>query len=383
MPDVKQLHFSISRTDLLNILSKVSGVVESRNAIAILACVNIRAEHGKIKFMATARDISIFASLVVNVFTEGEVRIAAHTLHDIVRKLPPDLDVTFKVDKKEKLLISCGNANFSLPNVTSSRFPTVEDDTYKHEFTLSSNDLADSLTKTKFSISIDDTRYNLNGIYLHADEQFLYFVTTDCHRLSCVNVPKPVRVNGKLNVIIPRKTVTELLKMLDGDDKINIELSERKIKFTCGNYILISKLIDGIFPDYKAYIPVFQDKCVVIESKKLSDVIDRVSVIISDKIKSIKLSLQKDKLILSSNCQESSNAVEHIDVDYNNTSIEIGFNARYLLDALSCIKNKCRLHFIDSYSAMKITDENNVNILLIVMPMRTMDSHVKALKSEV
>ncbi len=369
--EVKRLHFNISRTDLLNTLSKVSGVVESRNSIDILACVNIMAERDKIKLMATARDISIFASISTNIFAEGEVKVPAHTLHDIVRKLPADLDVTFKVCDKEKLRISCGNADFSLPNIVTSKLPTVEDDDYKYGFTVLSSDLVDSLTKTKFSISLDDTRYNLNGVYLHSDEQFLYFVATDCHRLSCVNISKPIEVNGKLNAIIPRKTITELLKILDSDGKVNIKLSERKVKFTCGRYILISKLIDGIFPDYRAYIPVFQDRYVIIESKKLADIIDRVSVIISDKLKSIKLSLQRGKLILSSSHQECSNAVESIDVDYNNSSIEIGFNARYLLDALSCIKGKCKLHFIDSHSAVKITDENNINTLFIIMPIRT------------
>lgn len=172
-------------------------------------------------------------------------------------------------------------------------------------------------------------------------------------------------------MIIPRKTVTELLKMLDESDKVSIKLSERKIKFMCGEYILISKLIDGVFPDYKTVIPEFQDKYMIVESKKLSDVIDRVSVVISDKVKSIKFSLQEKKLTLYSNSQECSDATESIDIEYNGAPMEVGFNSRYLLDVLSSIKNKCRFSFIDGNSATKITDEDDLNALYIVMPMRT------------
>jgi len=367
----EQLRFSVSRADLSNTLSKISGVVERRNAIDVLACINIRAQHGKIQLMATDLDISIFASLPASVLAEGEVRVSAHTLHDIVKKLPADLDINFEVNDQGKLLMSCGNANFSLPNVISSKFPALEEDDYKYDFTLLSADLVNLLTKTKFAVSLDDTRYNLNGIYIHTDEQFLYCVATDGHRLSCIKKPKPIGIQGKFSVIVPRKTVTELLKILDENSEVGVKLSERKFKFTCGKYILISKLIDGTFPDYEAVIPIFQDRYMIVESKKLSDVIDRVSVVVSDKVKSIKFSLQGGRLTLYSNSQECSDATESIDVDYNDTPIEIGFNSRYLLDALSCIKNKCKFSFIDGNSATKITDEDDPDVLYIIMPMRT------------
>lgn len=367
----RQLSFSVTRTELSNILSKISGVVERRNVIDILACINIKAQHGKIDLMATDLDISMFASLSADISTEGEVKVSAHTLHDIVKKLPADLNINFEVNDQGKLLISCGNANFSLPNIIASNFPDFEEDDYEHDFTLLNTDLVDLLVKTKFAVSLDDTRYNLNGVYVHTDEHFLYCVATDGHRLSCIKKPRPKGINGRLSVIVPRKTVTELLKILDENSEVNIKLSERKFKFTCGRYVLISKLIDGTFPDYKAVIPAFQDKHMIIESKKLSDVIDRVSVVVSDKVKSIKFSLQEKKLILYSNSQECSDATESIDVDYNNLPIEIGFNSRYLLDFLSCIKNKCKFSFIDNNSATKITDEDDPDALYIVMPMRT------------
>lgn len=367
----ERLHFSVSRTSLLNTLSRVSGVVERRNAIDVLACINIKAQGGNIKLMATDLDISIFASLSANVIAEGEVKISAHTLHDIVKKLPADLDVNFKISDQGKLLMSCGNANFSLPNVVSDKFPALEEDDYKYDFTLLNTDLIDLLTKTKFAVSLDDTRYNLNGIYMHTDKQFLYCVATDGHRLSCIKKPKPSSISGEFGVIIPRKTVMELLKILDEPSEVNIKLSERKIKFTCGEYVLISKLIDGTFPDYKAVIPASQDKHMIIESKKLSDVIDRVSVVVSDKVKSIKFLLQENKLTLHSNSQECSNATESIAVDYDDAPIEIGFNSRYLLDALSCIKNECKFSLVDGNGATVITDENDPDALYIVMPMRT------------
>ncbi|MGL9718383.1 MAG: DNA polymerase III subunit beta [Wolbachia sp.] len=364
----EQIRFSVSRASLLSTLSRVSGVVERRNAIDVLACINIKAQHGSIKLKATDLDISIFASLAANVSVEGEVKISAHTLHDIVKKLPTDLDVNFEMNDQGKLLISCGNANFSLPNVVSSNFPVLEEGDHKYDFTLLSVDLIDLLTKTKFAVSLDDTRYNLNGIYLHADEQFLYCVATDGHRLSCVKRPKP---DGEFGVIIPRKTVMELLKVLDDCSEVNIKLSDRKIKFTCGEYIIISKLIDGTFPDYKTVIPASQDKQMIVESGELASVIDRVSVVVSDKIKSIRFSLQEKLLTLHSNSQECSDATESIEVDYDGPPMEIGFNSRYLLDALSCIRNKCKFSLSDGNSATIITDEDDPNALYIVMPMRT------------
>lgn len=367
----EQMRFSVSRASLLNTLSRVSGVVERRNAIDVLACINIKAQHGSIKLKATDLDISVFASLVADVSTEGEVKISAHTLHDIVKKLPTDLDVHFEMNNQGKLLISCGNANFSLPNVVSNNFPVLEEGDHQYDFTLLSTDLVDLLTKTKFAVSLDDTRYNLNGIYLHTDEQFLYCVATDGHRLSCIKRPKSEKINGKFGVIIPRKTIMELLKVLCDCNEINIKLSDRRIKFTCGEYILISKLIDGTFPDYKAVIPTSQDKQMIVESSKLASVIDRVSVVVSDKVKLIKFSLQENLLTLHSNSQECSNATESIEVDYDGALMEVGFNSRYLLDALSCIKNKCKVSLSDGNSATIITDEDDPSALYIVMPMRT------------
>ncbi len=163
----------------------------------------------------------------------------------------------------------------------------------------------------------------------------------------------------------------ELLKVLDDCNEVNIKLSDRKIKFTCGEYILISKLIDGTFPDYKAVIPASQDKQMIVESSRLASVIDRISVVVSDKIKFIKFLLQEKLLTLHSNSQECSDATESIEVDYNGTSVEIGFNSRYLLDALSCIKNKCKFSLADGNNAAIITDENDPSALYIVMPIRT------------
>lgn len=366
----EQMRFSVGRASLLNTLSRVSGVVERRNAIDVLACINIKAQYGSIKLKATDLDISVFASLAANVSMEGEVKISAHTLHDIVKKLPTDLDVSFEMNNQGKLLISCGNANFSLPNVVSNNFPILEGGDHQYDFTLLSTDLMNLLTKTKFAVSLDDTRYNLNGIYLHINEQFMCCVATDGHRLSCIKVPKPENINGKFGVIIPRKTVMELLKVLDDCNEVNIKLSDRKIKFTCGEYILISKLIDGTFPDYAAVVPA-SGKQMIVESSKLASVIDRVSVVVSDKVKSIKFSLEENLLTLHSNSQECSDATESIKVDYKGTLMEVGFNSRYLLDALSCIKNKCKFSFAGSNSATIITDEDDPNALYIVMPMRT------------
>ncbi|WP_333023653.1 DNA polymerase III subunit beta, partial [Wolbachia endosymbiont of Pentidionis agamae] len=227
-----------------------------------------------------------------------------------------------------------------------------------------------ALNKTKFSISLDGTRYNLNGMYMHSDNESLYFVATDSHRLSCIKKCKPDSVQGNFGIIIPRKTILELLKILD-TSLIKIELSDRKIKFTCEEYIVLSKLIDGVFPNYNSFLSISpQSKQLIIESDRLASAIDRVSVIISDKVRSIKFLLDKNKLSLHASSESGGSAIEVLDVEYSNDSIEISFNARYLLEVLSCVKNHCKFNFTDKHSAVVITDEDYSDASYIVMPMR-------------
>ncbi|WFW29905.1 MAG: DNA polymerase III subunit beta [Wolbachia endosymbiont of Menacanthus eurysternus] len=365
--------FNVNRTSLFYTLSKISGIVERRNVVDILSCMSIKAQHSSIELMVTDLNILMFASLPANVLVHGEVKISAHIIYDIVKKLPTDSNINFKMDNHGKLSISCKNTKFLIPEIILGDFPLFEKIDYRYDFILMSWDLVDLLTKAKFAMSLDDTRYNLNGICLHTDDLFLYCVATDGHRLSCIKRPKPKGIDDEFSVIIPRKTVVELLKVLCDCNEVGIKLSQRKIKFTCGEYVLISKLIDGTFPDYRSVIPVTRNKYyMTVESVKLADAIDRVSVVIFNKIKSVKFLLQEKLLTLNSNSHDSNNyATESIEVDYNGISMKIGFNSRYLLDILSCIKNKCRFNLLeDSNGAVIIIDEDDPNALYIVMPMR-------------
>ncbi|UWI83336.1 DNA polymerase III subunit beta [Wolbachia endosymbiont of Howardula sp.] len=364
------MNFSVRRDSLLNILSRISGVVDKNNSKEIISYLNISTQENSIKFMATDLDIAIFASLDATILQSGEVKISVYTLHSIVKKLSGELIVTFTFTDQGKLLISCGNSYFSLPNLISNHYPSLEEDNFKFQFSILKTALIDLLNKTKFAISLDDTRYNLNGIYLHTDHQFLYSVATDGHRLSCIKTIKPKNINSNFGVIIPRKTVLELLKISNDCNDIHIKLSERKILFICNKYILISKLIDGHFPNYISFIHINHDKHVVIDSNTLSDVIERVSVILYDKVKAITLSLQFNLLTLYAQTQDSSDSRESIPIDYNNLPIKIGLNARYLLDALSCINNKCKIQFTDDTHPIIITDEDDSHALYIIMPMR-------------
>ncbi len=362
------LSFTINRESILNALSCISGVVERRNAIDILSCVQIKAYQNLITLTATDLDVSIIASLTAEIFTEGEVKVSAHIMHDIIRKLPTGLDVEFKLSGN-KLSIVCSSASFSIPIVTSGKIHFIEESDFTFNFKLPASDFFNSLTKIKFAMSLDDTRYNLNGVYIHTCKQDLYCVATDGHRLSYTNI-NPEHINGEFRVIVPRKTVLEVLKILDEKHDLIVNLSHKKIQFICAEYVLTSKLVDGVFPDYNAIIPSANGVSLTVDSNKLANAIDRVSVVILDKVKSIKFSLKNNELVLYATSSDCSNAIENLTVEYSGSELEMGFNSRYLLEVLSCIKGMCEFTFYDNNSAVLIKDINSANALHLIMPMR-------------
>ena len=373
MSDIK-LKFFVSKDKLLQALSYINSVIEKRHSIVVLSCVRIEARGQEINLTSTDLDISIIASITAHVNIEGVVVVSAQLLYDIVKKLPNDFEIKFVIGKDGRLTIECGRTEFFLPVVDIEKFPVIENNELQSKFTLQVSELVNLFGKTRFAISVEESRFNLNGLYVHTSNNILCCAATDGHRLSLVKLSQSQNILSDFGIIVPKKTVNEILKIVghgSGNDLISISLSDRKICFEYKEYILISKVIDGTFPDYNAIIPKSHDKSVLIESETLSNAIDRVSVVVFDKVKVIRLRFVNDKLILSAASSDQGDAREELEVNYSGPDMTIGLNARYLIEALYSVKGKCLVSFYDASTAILIQEEENIDdATYIIMPMR-------------
>ena len=366
------MKISIERAALLKSLGHVQNVVERRNTIPILSNVLISAEDGKITLVATDLDIEISESSDATVDAPGDVTAPAHTLYDIARKLPDGAQVSLKINNDNRLDVDAGRSHFTLPLLPSGDFPKMTADGFTHDFVMKTSELRRLIDKTKFAISTEETRYYLNGIYVHAHDGALRAVATDGHRLALSEMPLPAGAVDLPGVIIPRKTVAEIRRLIDGaDGDVSLSVSDAKIRFTYGAAVLTSKLIDGTFPDYERVIPKGNDKELVIDNKVFADAVDRVSTISAEKSRSIKLSLSQDSLALVVDNPESGNAREDLIVDYSHEDLEIGFNAKYLLDVTSQIEGRdATFHLDGPASPALVKDGEDPASLFVLMPLR-------------
>ena len=370
------MKLTIERAALLKSLGHVQSVVERRNTIPILSNLKLDAGDGKLALNATDMDLDIVESVACEIATGGATTAPAHTLYEIVRKLPEGSQVELDADGENQLVLSSGRSRFTLTCLPTDDFPVLSGGDMGHEFTLPVGEVKALIDKTRFAISTEETRYYLNGVYLHAGEQdgtaVLRAVATDGHRLARVDAPLPKGAKGMPGVIIPRKTVAELRKLVDETtDDISIGLSESKIRFSFDDAVLTSKLIDGTFPDYQRVIPEGNDKKLEVDAKVLADAVDRVSAISSEKSRAVKLSLESGSLTLSASSPDEGNATEEVEVDYEGEALEIGFNAGYLLDITRQIEgSKARLLLADAASPTILSEADDAGTLYVLMPMR-------------
>ncbi len=371
------MKFIIERTILLKTLNHVQSIVEKRNTIPVLSNVRIEAMGDGISFKATDMDNEITEITDAKIIETGATTAPAHMLYDIVRKLPDgsEVEIIFP-DDKGLLQISAGRSKFSLSTIGIEDFPIISGDKLPINFSMPKEELKDVIDRTKFAMSTEETRYYLNGIYVHAKTEgatkLLRIVATDGHRLACVESPLPQGAEKMAGVIIPRKTITEVRKLLDDTkaDNINIALSENKICFTLEEIILTSKLIDGTYPDYERVIPTENDKMLELKVKELSNGVDRVSVV-AERTRAIKILTEKDKIIISTSSQDLGSATEEIEAKYDGESIEIGYNFRYLLDILAEVKGEnVQISFSDNTSPSIIHDTSDTSAIYVLMPMR-------------
>ncbi|HEY5965751.1 MAG TPA: DNA polymerase III subunit beta [Xanthobacteraceae bacterium] len=368
---------TIERAELLKSLGHVHRVVERRNTIPILANVLVRAEKSALSLKATDLDLEVIESISAEVAPAGSTTVPAHMFYDIVRKLPEGSQVLLESSSDRAVLaVRAGRSRFTLQTLPESDFPDLAAGDMTHKFTLPGADLKRLIDKTQFAISTEETRYYLNGIYLHVagsgKAQTLRAVATDGHRLAQTDLPLPAGASGMPGVIVPRKTVTEVQRLIeDSQAEIAIELSSAKIRFSIGNVVLTSKLIDGTFPDYQRVIPSGNDKELVIDKKDFEAAVDRVSTVSSERGRAVKLSLSAGKLILSVTNPDSGSATEEIEVEYDSDPIDIGFNSRYLLDIASQLDGEVAvLRLADPGSPTLIQDKDAKGALYVLMPMR-------------
>jgi len=367
----------IEKGTLLKALQHVASVVERRNTIPILANVSLRADSDALHLKATDLDIEVTETANAETMASGGTTVPAHTLHDIVRKLPDGAQIELAVKEDEgRLAIVAGSSRFLLACLPADDFPELGADGMSHEFQLPARELGRLIEKTRFAISTDETRYYLNGIYFHAmeteDGAFLRAVATDGHRLARMDAGLPGGAMGMPNIILPRKTVQELAKLLsDQTENVHVSLSDNKIRFTAGHLVLTSKLIDGTFPDYQRVIPQGNDKLMRIDTAAFISAVDRVSTLSSEKGRAVKLNIGEGKLVLSVNNPESGSATEELEMDYEGEPLEIGFNARYLLDIASQFEGDRAVFELSDPSAPTVLhDEKDNAALYVLMPMR-------------
>ena len=365
----------VERSALLKATSRAQGVVERRTTIPILQNLLFEAEGAAVSIKATDLDIEIVESLPCEVMRPGAATVSAHMLHEIVRKLPDGAEVSLVSEGDGALTVSAGRSVFALQTQPREDFPAMASREFERSFTAPVATVRRLFDKAKFAISTEETRYYLNGIYLHtpqAGTPTLRAVATDGHRLAQVELPLPDGAQGMPGVIIPRKTVHELHRLIeDSSATVKVSVSAAKVRFEIGTVTLTSKLIDGTFPDYGRVIPQGNDKELKVSNAEFMGAVDRVSTIASERGRAVKLNIQPDKLILSVNSPEGGSATEEIGVEYGASPLEIGFNARYLLDIASQLNGEeACFKLADPGSPTMVNDPSDESALYVLMPMR-------------
>ncbi|CUH79755.1 DNA polymerase III subunit beta [Tropicibacter naphthalenivorans] len=371
------MKISIERATLLRAVAQAQSVVERRNTIPILANVLIEAEGDTVTFRATDLDIEVLDKAPAVVEKPGGTTVSAVTLHEIVRKLPDGSLVTLSEEPGAgRLTVAAGRSNFNLATLPREDFPVMASSEYSSNFSAKADVLRRLFDKSKFAISTEETRYYLNGVYMHVADadggQVLRCVATDGHRLARIDADLPSGASDMPGVIVPRKTVGELRKLLDDDDmEIAVSVSETKVRFATPDITLTSKVIDGTFPDYTRVIPQGNTRKLEVDASEFAKAVDRVATVSSERSRAVKLQLDEDRLVLSVNAPDSGAAEEELAVAYGDERLEIGFNAKYLLEIASQVDRENAVFMFNSSGDPTLMREgNDTSAVYVVMPMR-------------
>ncbi len=370
------MQFTIKRDVLLKSLSLVQGVVEKKNTLPILSNVLIKVESKKLIIVATDLDLVFFDEIKeLNVVREGSTTTSATILYDILRKISANSEISFDLKSENKLNLKTDSSDFNLLCLPTDNFPNFSDNFDSSQIILKKSKLLSLLNKTKISISNDDTRHYLSGVFLHLTESenksYLTGVATDSHRLSSSSIEID---SGQsfTPLILPKKTVFQLCTLLQEiSEDVIMQISETKIQFKMGNTKLISKVIDGKFPDYRKVVPTTNDKVLIVGSKEFIDSIERVTTVSADRKEGVKLVISKDAIKLSVNSTNSGEGNEAIKAEYNSNEVSISFNSKYLIDIASEVEDKkLKMSLKDPVSPVLIEDALDKNSYYVIMPMK-------------
>ena len=371
---------TIERSILAKALGHVQSVVERRTTIPILSNVLLQADKTGLTLTATDLDIEVLETTQADVDAPGATTVSAVTLFEIVKRLPDGTQVLLELLASEgRLQVVAGRSRFALAVLPDADFPSLSSDDYDVEFSMQTSELRRLLEKSRFAMSQEETRYYLNGVYMHVRESgddnpepSLRVAATDGHRLARLETTLPDEAAGMPGVIIPRKAVAELGRLLDdADEAVRIAVSPSKIRFGLGSGRLTSKLIDGTFPDYERVIPSNNPHTLKLDNSDFAKAVDRVSTVSADRTKSVKLALDKDRLRLTVNNPDAGSALEELSVDFTGEPTEIGFNAKYLLDISNQIESEQAVFKLDDPSSPTvILDEADEHALYVLMPLR-------------
>ena len=369
------MKFSVNQQDLQQALNYCQGVIEKRGTLPILSNILLNANNSKLILTATDLDI-IFIHQINNieVFEEGKTTTTSSIMYDIVRKISSGKKINLTLNDKNKLHLESDKSIFNLNCISHSEFPVTDENFNQNEFSIKSKKFLKLLNKCKFSISNDETRHYLSGIYLHQTEvdekNYLTAVATDSHRMSISKIRLEKQIDFE-PIILPKKTIFQLCAILDNyDGEVKISNMKSKIKFELSNSILISKLIDGKFPNYIQVIPKNNEKKLEIDLKLFLNSVDRVASVSLDRKDGVKFNLQKDTLNLSVNNTNSGDGKETLAVKFDH-NLEISFNSRYLIDVASQLDgDKITIFFNDTGSPALIKDPGDFDSIFVVMPMK-------------
>ena len=370
------MQFIVKRDILLKSLNFVQGIVEKKNTLPILSNVLLQLKENKLSIVATDLDIIFYDEILdVKVMKEGSTTTSAAILYDILRKISSNSELSFELKTENKLSLKSDNADFNLLCLPTDNFPTFADEFEGPEINLNNKKFLKLLNKTKIAISNDDTRHYLNGVFLHITQahgrNFLTGVATDSHRLSSSSV-EIENADNFSSLILPRKSVFQLCSLLtESSEKLSIQTSENKIKFTLGNMKLISKVIDGKFPDYKKVVPTENKKALIVSSKDFIASIERVTSVSLDRKEGVKLFVKKESIQLSVNSANSGEGNEIIKANFNSSELNISFNSKYLIDIAAEVEaNNIKMNLKDSTSPVLVEDESDKNSYYVIMPMK-------------
>jgi len=370
------MRVTIERDAFLGALSHVQSVVERRNTIPILANVLIQARDDRVRLTATDLELEVVEDTPAMVEAAGAVTVPAHLLHDIVRKLPEGAQVRLEEPEPGRVVIASARSRFMLPSLPAEDFPELAALEPANTFSIATEDLKFLIERTRFAISTEETRYYLNGIYFHTAEDGetvrLRAVATDGHRLARAEVAAPAGAAGMPGIIVPRKAVLELMRLFDAaGDEIEVALSENTIRFAIDGVVMTSKLIDGRFPDYERVIPQNNDKRLVVDTRLFTQAVDRVSIVSSEKGRAVKFVISPDTLLLSVNNPDAGSAEEELAAEFSGGEMEIGFNARYLLEIAGQFEGDTTEFMLsDAGAPTIIRDPGEERALYVLMPMR-------------